>query len=31
MIAAALGHKPPARPSRNYRELLALFPGGTIR
>jgi hypothetical protein len=31
MIAAYLGHKPRARVSQNYRELLAMFPNGTIR
>ncbi len=31
MAAAALGHKPRARASRNYHELIALFPNGTIR
>ena len=29
--AAYLGHKPPARPSKNYAELLAMFPAGSIR
>jgi len=31
LAAAYLGHKPRARRSRNYHELLAMFPGGTIR
>jgi hypothetical protein len=31
MVAAYLGHKPRARPSSNYHELLAMFPGGAIR
>ena len=31
LIAAALGHKPQARASRNYQALIAMFPGGTIR
>ncbi len=31
MVAAYLGHKPPAKASKNYRELLAMFPGGTIK
>jgi len=31
MVAAYFGYKPPTRASKNYGELLALFPGGTIR
>ncbi len=31
LLAAFLGYKPPARPSSNYQELLAMFPNGTIR
>ncbi len=31
MVAAYLGYKPPARPSTNYNELLAMFPSGTIQ
>ena len=31
MVAAYLGYKPPARASRNYGELLAMFPNGTIK
>jgi hypothetical protein len=31
LAAAALGHKPRARASRNYQALLAMFPGGVIR
>ncbi len=31
MFAAYLGYKPKPRPSRNYHELLAMFPGGAIR
>lgn len=31
MFAASKGHKPKPKPSRNYAELLAMFPGGTIR
>jgi hypothetical protein len=31
LAAAYLGHKPPARPSKNYAELLAMFPAGSIR
>jgi hypothetical protein len=30
-FAAALGYKPRSRPSRNYHELLAMFPGGFIK
>jgi hypothetical protein len=31
MVAAYLGLKPRAKSSRDYRDLLAMFPGGTIR
>jgi len=31
MVAAYFGIKPRARSSKNYRELLAMFPGGTIK
>lgn len=31
MFAAYLGHKPPAKPSKNYHDLLAMFPTGTIK
>jgi hypothetical protein len=31
MVAAYLGHKPRARSSKDYRELLAMFPGGMIK
>ncbi len=31
LIAAWLGYKPPALASRNYQDLLAMFPTGTIR
>jgi hypothetical protein len=31
MIATYLGHRPRAKPSKNYHELLAMFPGGAIR
>ena len=31
LMAASLGYKPKPRPSKNYHELLALFPGGAIR
>jgi len=31
MVAAYLGFKPRARSSRDYRELLAMFPNGSIR
>jgi hypothetical protein len=30
MVAAALGRKPPARASRDYHALIAMFPGGRI-
>jgi hypothetical protein len=31
LFAAYLGHKPPAKPSKNYHDLLAMFPTGTIK
>jgi hypothetical protein len=31
MVAAYLGYKPRAKTSKDYRELLAMFPNGTIR
>ena len=31
LFAAHLGYKPPAKPSRNYHDLLAMFPTGTIK
>jgi len=31
MVAAYLGYKPRAKASKDYRELLAMFPNGTIR
>ena len=31
LAAAYLGHKPPAKASRNYHDLLAMFPTGTIK
>ncbi len=31
LAAAALGHKPRSRASKNYHALIAMFPGGTIR
>jgi hypothetical protein len=31
MVAAYLGIKPRARASNDYRELLAMFPGGSIK
>jgi hypothetical protein len=30
MVAAYLGYKPGAKASKNYRELLAMFPSGKI-
>jgi len=30
MVAAYLGYKPPQRSSKNYHELLAMFPNGAI-
>ena len=31
LLAAYLGYKPRPRPSKNYHELLAMFPGGRIK
>jgi hypothetical protein len=31
LAAAYFGYKPRARASQNYHELLAMFPGGTIK
>lgn len=31
LLAATLGYKPRLRPSRDYHELIAMFPGGAIR
>ena len=31
LLAAHLGFTAPAKPSRNYHDLLAMFPSGTIR
>lgn len=31
LAAAALGHKPRSRASKNYQALIAMFPGGIIR
>jgi hypothetical protein len=31
LVAVYLGHKPRARPSKNYAELLAMFPAGKIK
>jgi len=31
LAAAALGHKPRSRGSKNYQALIAMFPGDTIR
>jgi hypothetical protein len=31
MVAAFCGFKPKEKPSKNFAELLAMFPGGTIR
>jgi len=31
MVAAYLGIKPKQQASKNYHDLLAMFPGGTIR
>lgn len=31
LLAASLGFKPKPRPSKDYRELLAMFPGGAIK
>ena len=31
LLAAFLGLKPKPRPSKDYRDLLAMFPGGAIK
>jgi hypothetical protein len=31
MVAAYLGYRPRQKPSTNYHELLAMFPGGAIK
>jgi hypothetical protein len=31
MVAAYLGIKPKAKASKNYADLLAMFPGGVIK
>ncbi len=31
LLAAWLGFKPKPRPSKNFNELLAMFPGGAIK
>jgi hypothetical protein len=31
MVAAYLGYKPRAKPRKDYHELIAMFPGGTIK
>jgi hypothetical protein len=31
MVGAYLGYRPRAKPSKNYHELLGLFPGGGIK
>jgi hypothetical protein len=31
MVAAFVGIKPKPKPTKNFHELLALFPGGMIR
>ena len=31
MAAAYLGYRPRQKPSTNYHELLAMFPGGAIK
>jgi hypothetical protein len=31
LLAASLGYKPKPRASKNYHELLAMFPGGLIK
>ncbi|MGB6538608.1 MAG: hypothetical protein WBF58_21915, partial [Xanthobacteraceae bacterium] len=31
VVAAYLGHKPKQKSSKNFHELLAMFPSGTIR
>jgi hypothetical protein len=30
LFAAWLGHRPPSKPSKNYNELLGMFPSGRI-
>jgi len=31
LLAASFGYRPKPRPSKNYHELLAMFPGGAIK
>ncbi len=31
MVAAYLGYRAPEKPSRNYHDLLGMFPGGAIK
>lgn len=31
MVAAAVGYKQKPKPSRDFNELLAMFPGGVIK
>jgi hypothetical protein len=31
LVAASLGFKPKPRPSNDYHELVAMFPGGAIK
>lgn len=31
LVAAAVGFKPKPKPSKNFAELLSMFPGGMIR
>ena len=31
LLAAYLGYRPASKPSKNYQELLAMFPGGRIQ
>jgi hypothetical protein len=31
IVAAYLGHKPQTKSSKNYHDLLAMFPSGAIR
>lgn len=31
LVAAAVGYKPKPKPSTNYEQLLAMFPGGVIK
>jgi len=31
VVAAYLGHKPKQKSSKNFHQLLAMFPSGTIR